>query len=320
MLKAGCAAAATLVGGSALSQQVPGPKGPRIWLDLDQKELDDAYDQRVWAPNQPHITKRRDSASERARARLGPPERVAYGPTEIERLDIYKTTRPNAPIHVFIHGGAWRGGLARDYAYPAEMFVAAGAHYVVPDFAWVQNVGGSLMPIADQLRRAVAWVYTHAARFGADASRLYLSGHSSGGHMAGVVLVTDWQKDFGLPADIVKGGLLISGMYDLKAPRLSARANYVKFDDAMEHALSSQRHLDKLGTPVIVAYGTQESPEFQRQSRDFAAAVKAAGKPVQLIVGEGYNHFELPETLGNPYGLMGRAALDQMKLVARSAS
>jgi arylformamidase len=252
--------------------------------------------------------------SELTRARIGPPERVAYGSTEIERLAIYKTTRANAPIHVFLHGGAWRVGLAKEFAYAAEMFITAGAHYVVPDFAWVQNVGGSLMPIADQVRRAIAWIYRNAATFGGDPSRLYLSGHSSGAHLAGVVLVTDWQKDFGLPADIVKGGLLISGLYDLKAPRLSARSQYVKFDDEMEHLLSSQRHLDKLNTPVIVAYGTLEAPEFQRQSREFAAAVKAAGKPVQLIIGEGYNHFELPETLGNPFGLMGRAALEQMKL------
>lgn len=318
VLKVACTAAATVVAGPALAQQptqqAPRIKGPRVWLDMDQKELDDAYDQRVWAPNQPHVLKRRDIWSELIRARIGPPERVAYGPTGIERLDIYKTRRANAPIHVFIHGGAWRGGLAKDSAYPAEMFVTAGAHYIAIDFAWVQNVGGSLMPIADQVRRAVAWVYRNAASFGGDPNRLYLSGHSSGGHLTGVVLVTDWQKDFGLPANIVKGGLLISGMYDLKAVRLSARSNYVKFDDAMEHALSSQRHLDKLNTPVIVAHGTLESPEFQRQSRDFAAAVKAAGKPVQLIVGEGYNHFELPETLGNPFGLMGRAALEQMKL------
>ena len=87
------------------------------------------------------------------------------------------------------------------------------------------------------------------------------------------------------------------------------------FTDEIERALSSQRHLDNLNAPVIVAYGTLETPEFQRQSRDFAAAVKAAGKPVQLLVAEGYNHFEIPETLGNPYGLLGRAVLQQMKLI-----
>jgi len=106
----------------------------------------------------------------------------------------------------------------------------------------------------------------------------------------------------------------MSGMYDLKPVRLSKRSEYVKFTDEMEQALSTQRHLDKLNAPIIVSHGTLESPEFQRQARDFVAAVKAAGKPVQLIVGEGYNHFEMPETFGNPYGLLGRAALQQMKL------
>lgn len=289
-------------------------KGARVWLDMDQKELDDAYDQTLWAPNREHVRKRRHAASEQTLARIGPPERVAYGPTEIERLDIYKAKQANAPIHIFIHGGAWRGGLAREFAFPAEMFIAAGAHYIVPDFVWVQDAGGSLMPMADQVRRAVAWVFKNAASFGGDPNRLYISGQSSGSHLAGVVLVTDWRKEFGLPADIVKGGLLMSGMYDLKPVRLSKRSNYVKFDDATEEALSSQRHLDKLTAPVIVAYGTLETPEFQRQSRDFAQAVKAAGKPVDLIVGEGYNHFEMQETLGNPFGLGGRAALKQMQL------
>jgi arylformamidase len=78
--------------------------------------------------------------------------------------------------------------------------------------------------------------------------------------------------------------------------------------------LSTQRHLDMLNTPVVLAHGTQETPEFQRQTRDFASALKAAGKPMQLLVGEGYNHFEMPETFANPYGLLGRAVLAQMKL------
>jgi len=130
-----------------------------------------------------------------------------------------------------------------------------------------------------------------------------------------VVLVTDWQKEFKLPADTVKGGLLCSGMYDLKPVRLSARSSYVKFTDEMEETLSTQRHLSRLACPVVVAHGTLETPEFQRQTRDFAAAVKAAGKPAQLLVAQGYNHFEIFETLASPYGLLGRAALEQMKLV-----
>ena len=235
-------------------------KGPLVWLDMDQKELDDAYDQSVYAPNQPLLAKRRAAASKAAIERLGAPARIAYGPTEIEKLDIYKTSRPNAPINVYIHGGAWRNGQAKDFAFPAEVFINAGAH------------------------------------------------------LSGCALVTDWQKDFALPSDTIKGGLLISGMYDLKPVRLSKRSEYVKFTDEIEQALSSQRHLDKLNAPIIVAYGTQETPEFQRQSREFAAAVKAVGKPVELIVGEAFNHFEMQETLGNPYGIAGRAGLKLMNL------
>jgi arylformamidase len=289
-------------------------KGPIIWLDMDQKELDDAYDQTVYAPNQPLVAARRKIASESVLKRLGLPERVAYGTTEVEKLDIHKTRRQNAPVVIYIHGGAWRNGTAKDFAFPAEMFTIAGAHFVVPDFVQVQDAGGSLLPMIEQVRRAVTWVYKNAASFGGDAKRIFISGHSSGAHLAGVTLVTDWVNDYGLPPDVIKGGLLVSGMYDLKPVRLSKRSEYVKFTDEIEEKLSSQRHLEKLNAPVIIAYGTQETPEFQRQSREFAAAVKAAGKPVELIVGEGFNHFEMQETFGNPYGIAGRAALALMEL------
>jgi hypothetical protein len=123
-------------------------------------------------------------------------------------------------------------------------------------------------------------------------------------------------SDTSASAPIIKGGMCISGMYDLTPVRLSARNAYVAFDDATVAALSPIRYLDRLHAPLVVAYGTCETPEFQRQNREFAAAVKAVGKSVQLLVGENYNHFELPETLGNPYGLLGRAALDLMGLTA----
>jgi arylformamidase len=316
LLAGGAAAAAAVIAGEAAAQPAAEPrtKGPAVWLGMDQKELDDAYDQSKYAPNLGQIVKRYATNSDGVRARLGAPKRLAYGAAPIEGLDLYAASRPNAPIHVHIHGGAWRSGLSKDHAYPAETFVHAGAHYLAVDFNNVVETDGDLMPMADQVRRAVAWVYRNAASFGGDAARLYLSGHSSGGHLAGVVLTTDWPKDFGLPKDVLKGGLCCSGMFDLKPVRLSARSSYVKFTDEVEQALSSGRRLEHLNCPLVLAYGTLETPEFQRQSRDFAAAVKAAGKPVELLVGDGYNHFEMPETLANPYGLLGRAALAQMKL------
>src|SRR5260370_33853305 len=109
----------------------------RIFLGYDQKALDDAYDQSVYAPNREQLLARFASASRITRERLGEPQRASYGPGKIEKLDIYKTQKPNAPINVFIPGGPWGAGLARDYAFPAEMLVHAGAHFVAAEF---QNV------------------------------------------------------------------------------------------------------------------------------------------------------------------------------------
>ena len=192
----------------------------------------------------------------------------------------------------------------------------AGAHYVVPDFIAVDKANGDLGVMAAQVRRAVAWTYKNAKSFGGDANRLYVGGHSSGGHLSGVVLVTDWQKEFGLPGDIIKGGMCMSGMYDLKPVRLSKRGKYVHFTDAMEQAMSSQRHIDRLHAPIIVTYGSYETPDFQRQNRAFVSAVKAAGKPVELIEAADYTHFDMMELVGHPYGPNGRAALAMMKLSA----
>jgi arylformamidase len=295
----------------------PHEKGPLVFLDYDQIELDAAYDQAVYQPNILQLNKRWASNSARTRARIGEPERRAYGDSVIEQLDLFRTAKSNAPIFVFIHGGAWIRGDAKSYSAPAEMFVGAGAHYIVPDFTSVADAGGSLFPMAEQMRRAIAWVWRKAASFGGDPNRLYIGGQSSGAHLAAVALTTDWPREFDVPADIVKGGLCTSGMYELAPVRLSARANYVKFTDAMVEALSPIRHLDRLGAPVIVSYGTYETPEFIRQAKEFATAVRDAGKLRELVVAENYSHLDLPETLCNPYGLLGDAVLKMMGL-ARS--
>ena len=312
-------ATAALAAGPALAAEcrlgpAPHEKGARVFMDMDQQELDASYDQLAYEPFLRQITTRLASNSKAMRARIGAPERESYGPSAAEGLDIYRTKRTNAPIFVFIHGGAWLGGAAKDYGYPAELFVNAGAHYVAVDFIAIKEAGGDLGVMAKQVRSAVAWVHKNAAKFGGDPARLYVGGHSSGGHLCGVVLVTDWQKEFGLPPDIIKGGLCMSGMYEMKPVALSARRNYVKFTDAMENSMSAIRHIDQLHAPITVTYGTFETPDFQRQSREFAAAVKAVGKPVQLIEAPNYAHLEMCESLGNPYGANGRAALEMMKL------
>jgi arylformamidase len=289
-------------------------KGPLVWLDMDQKELDDAYDQAVYAPNQMKVQARRDVSTVRAREALGGFERVKYGAPDIEGLDLFRTKAPNAPIVIYVHGGAWRRGVSGDNHTPAEMFVNAGAHYLAADFSNVDDHNGNLLPMVDQVRRAVAWTWKNAREFGGDPAKLYVIGHSSGGHLTGCVVSTDWAKDYGLPAKIIAGALCCSGMYDLVPVRLSKRGEYVKFTDEMVDKLSAMRHLDKINMPLIVGYGTDETPEFQRQARDFSAALTKAGKLHELVVGVGYNHFEIAETISNPYGLIGRRVLKMIGL------
>ncbi len=288
-------------------------KGPPVWLDMDQQELDDAYDQLKYAANAAQLAERRAVESAQMRARIGEPQRIAYGPSAIETLDLYRASGSSAPVAIFIHGGAWRARRATEFAIPAELFVRAGAHFVMPDFAGVEEHGGDIGVVADQVQRAVAFVRDKAASFGGDPGRIYLFGHSSGAHLAGVMATTDWHT-LGQPAKMFKGVLLSSGMYELTPVRLSKRSSYVAFTDANVARLSAQRHIEWLNAPLVLAYGTFETPEFQRQTREFHAAVVAAGKPVELIVARGYNHFEIFETLANPYGVLGRAALILMGL------
>ncbi|MDH7799282.1 MULTISPECIES: alpha/beta hydrolase [unclassified Beijerinckia] len=297
-----------------MADDVAQAKGPLVWLDMDQKALDDAYDQTVWAANQSLVQRRREAAANAAYARLAP-RRMSYGETQIEGFDFYSCGRKGAPILCFIHGGAWRSGTSRDFAQLAEPYLAIGAHVAILDFVSIDAVHGELPVMVDQVRRAVAHIYRHAADFGGDQAKIFVAGHSSGGHLTGCVVTTDWEA-YGLPRRILAGAVLMSGMYDLEPVRRSKRSLYVRFTDENVQALSAIRHLDKINCPLILAYGSEESPEFQRQTCAFHDAVQAAGKPVELLVLEGTNHFEMVESLANPYGFIGRAALAQVRTAA----
>ena len=274
---------------NCMQQPSPTP-GPLVWRDMDQKTLDDAYNQAAYAPNMDLILGRIAAASEATREILGAPYRLAYGPSEDERLDVYRARIPSlrspasaggkqegAPVNVFVHGGAWLRGSAAQTAFIAEAMVGAGAHAVLIDFINAGQSGGDLMPMAGQVARAIAWAWRNAESFGGDRNRFYVSAHSSGAHLAACALSRGWREE-NLPADFCKGALLVGGMYDLEPVRRSARSAYVKFTDATEEALSPQRHIDGITMPLVVAYGTCETPEFQRQSRDFFAALQSQRK------------------------------------------
>ncbi len=284
----------------------------RVFREYSQAELDRQYDQRAWAANAIAIINGYSSDSEIVRSRLGEPEVHAYGESRFETLDLFRAPKPKAPIHVFVHGGAWRTLSKRDSAFPAENFVRAGAHFVALDFALLPHV--TLEQMVWQIKSAIAWLYRHAATLDADAERIFISGHSSGAHLASAAISGDWKAEFGLPFDTVKGALFCSGIYDLEPVRRSARNAYVQIEAAQVEALSPLRNVGHLACPVAVAYGERESDEFKRQARDFVAAIERHRLPVELIEGNGLNHFEIINTIASPTGLLGRVTLLQMGL------
>lgn len=293
-----------------------------VFMHYTQEELDRAYDQRAWAANAVPVIASYGELSRAVKARLKCiTER--YGASEDETLDIYPPLmaagptasaagngKPGVPIHVFVHGGGWRQLTKDESAFAAPAFVENGVAFVALNFAVIPKA--PVPEMVEQCRRAIVWLTRNAWHFGGDPARMFLSGHSSGGHMAACLLTTDWRA-YGIADAPFKAGMCASGMYDLAPVLLSARSSYVTLDKAEEDALSPIRHLDRVTCPIVVVYGDGESPEFKRQARDFAATLKARVRhPSQLVEAKSANHFELALTLADPNGVMGKIALEQI--------
>jgi len=156
----------------------------------------------------------------------------------------------------------------------------------------------TLDEMAAQVCRGIDWVHRNLS------SDIVLCGHSSGAHLAGVALAR---------ISYLKGALLVSGVYDLLPVRLSARNDYVRLDERLEHEYSPIRHIESIRGPVTVAWAEHEAAEFARQSRAFSEKLQQAGKLEAAILGKGQNHFEIIETLAEPGSPLGRAALRMLE-------
>ena len=264
-----------------------------VFRDYDQKALDDQYEQRVWVPHADEFIKRYGAASDAVRKRIGEPRVERYGTTPPETLDIYGS---GSKAFVFVHGGAWKRQSSREQAFPAEPIIAGGAAYVALNFANLPTV--RLPEMAAQVCRGVEWVYKNLSK------DLVLCGHSSGGHLGAVALTK-------LP--YIRKALLISGLYDLLPVRLSARNDYVRLDERLEHEYSPIRHLERIRCPVTVAWAEKESAEFYRQSEEFAAELSTRGVLAEVLVGKNLNHFEIIETMADARSPLGRAALNMLQ-------
>jgi arylformamidase len=289
--------------------------GAPIFLDYDKSALDREYNNSGKVPNAAEYLPRWLHESERARRVLPVRRDLPYGPSPSETLDVFLSpaTSPRpAPIQIFIHGGYWMARDKGDFDFVARGLHRAGAVVVVINYALVPSV--DMDEVVRQCRAAVAWTYRNAGAFGGDPHRLFVSGHSAGGHLTAMCLATDWPAFAGLPPDAVKGGCGISGLYDLEPIRLC----YLNDTLALTPEVA-RRNSPVLLTPhrpgsLLLPLGALEGPEYHRQSETLAAAWRRAGSAVSVHDLPGQDHFSIVNQLLDEGSPLSRLVLGQMGL------
>ena len=290
---------------SAAPLQNEGATQPeQVFLDYTQDALDAAYNQLYYAPEGLGVVARYSERS--AEVREGTSFSThAYGGTAEETLDFFPAASADAPTLIFIHGGEWRSGKKEMYSFLAPLFLQSGINFVSLDFASIPTL--RLPGMADQVASAIEWVYQNGRKLGGDPHRIFVAGHSSGAHLAAVMATREWRGRTA-PRGVIKGAICVGGMYDLYPVLLSYRREYVLLSDSERDVLSPAIHIDSIGCPVLVAYGTKETPEFQRQASAFAASLRR--KTFEFVPVRDANHFEALLDLANPQSRLARAAVD----------
>ncbi|MCY4546886.1 MAG: alpha/beta hydrolase [Defluviicoccus sp.] len=233
---------------------------------------------------------------------------LAYGSHPRERLDLFLPEADGAPLFAFIHGGYWQWNDKEPFAFLGEHLVPAGAAFANIEYALCPGV--TLTELTQQIRRAIAYLWREAGRFGYDRERIVVSGHSAGGHLTAMAMATDWPA-FGddLPAGTVAGGLPISGVYDIEPLRHTPLNDAVRMDAAEARALSPIFLEPATTAPMAVVAGGDESDEFRRQARDFAGEWRAFGVEAEVLIVPGTDHFTVLDTLAEPGHPTVQAAL-----------
>lgn len=285
-------------------------------MGYTQAELDRAYNQDYWVDYSPtEVEDFYRALSEPVGKRL-PFSTHAYGSGVDEQLDYFPAAAADGPLLVFVHGGAWLAGSKADSWFAAQAFVPREVNYVALDFSSAAAL--PLAGVVDQVRRAIVWLSANAERLGGNPHRIFIAGHSSGAHLGAVALTTDWSR-YGVAQNVLKGGVCISGVFDLHPVSLSYRNDYLRLSPADIQTLSPIRNLEWISCPIIVAHGESDTPEFVRQSNEFAR--RLAGRSPHgshQIVARGLNHYDISFTLGHADAVMGNAVLRLMGLAEPS--
>jgi len=283
-----------------------------LYKNYDDAGLDAQYRLRARHPDYQDYFDKWEQESERVRQKFPCRLDIAYGDKPGEKLDVFPAPKPGAPVQFFIHGGYWQFLDKKGHSFIAEPFVSAGCAVVAINYTLAP--GATMDEIVRQNRAALAWTYRNARSFNGDPSRIYLSGHSAGGHLVAMMMATHWETEWGLPADIVKGGCAISGLFDLEPIRLCYVNDALKMDEEVARRNSPIHHLPKGSRPLIIAVGAQETDEFIRQSADFAAILKDYGYPAEYLLLPNHHHFTILLELGKAHSPLTQAIFKQMAI------
>ncbi len=278
---------------------------------LTPEYCDEQYNpSRSDVPEIPTILQRWSGRSAETRASLPGSLDVRYGPTDDETIDVFPAHGASRALMMFIHGGYWTFADKADFTFLAPPYVAKGVTFALANYALAPKV--RLEEIVEQCRRAAVWLYRNAETHGADPNRIYVCGHSSGGHLAMLLMATDWRAyGQGLPPDLVRGGLSVSGVHDLEPIRRAGFLNSaLQLDEARTRALSPIAHRPATGAPLYLAVGGREKAEFLRQTRVLGERWASALKE-QVPMPEA-NHFTIVDELANASGPLFAATLRMM--------
>jgi len=228
---------------------------------------------------------------------------ISTSNTATRRASISTCSSPSqrAPTLMFIHGGYWQRNDKEGFAFLAEGPLAHGINVAVVEYTLAPDA--RMDQIVNEIRHAVAWLAEHLGDYGADPARIYVGGHSAGGHLTASAV----------SLGAVKGGVAISGLYDLEPIRLNYLNVKLGLGAAEARRNSPILHLPPMAGPLVVAYGTAELPELCRQSVDYAKAWVERGLPGHLLPVDGANHFTILESLADPDGALTQALVEMVE-------
>jgi arylformamidase len=216
---------------------------------------------------------------------------VVYDAASGSKLDIYPAQR-GAPLFVWFHGGYWRSSTKNDNAFVAPGLVETGIAVANVDYTLAPAV--KIGEIVRQVRASVAWLSQNQKRYGFDARRIHVGGHSAGGHLVGMLLANDWQQRFGVRSDIIGAGLAVSGLFDLAPLRRTFVNEALGLDDAAIRDNSPINFVPhQAGSKLLATVGGLESSEFQKQTNDYLRAWQNAGNLGERVDMPGFHHFDI---------------------------